>query len=65
MESCCLSDIRPEVAIGHEAKEGEGRPEPAPLSASNLDKLQKVLKPSFTELHTRLAQDSEKQKEVT
>lgn len=30
------------------------------LSASNLDKLQKVLKPSFTELHTRLAQDSEK-----
>ena len=30
------------------------------LSASNLDKLQKVLEPSFTELHTCLAQDSEK-----
>ena len=32
------------------------------LSASNLDKLQKVLEPSFTELHTCLAQDSEKLK---
>lgn len=31
-----------------------------PLSASNLDKLQKVPEPSLTELHTRLAQDSEK-----
>lgn len=31
-----------------------------PLSTSNLDKLQKVLEPSFTELQTRLAQDSEK-----
>lgn len=30
------------------------------LSASNLAKLQKVLEPSFTEIHTRLAQDSEK-----
>lgn len=30
------------------------------LSASNLAKLQKVLEPSFTEMHTRLAQDSEK-----
>ena len=32
VERCCLSDIGPEVAIGHEAKVGEGRTEPAPAS---------------------------------
>lgn len=61
-----LSDVGPDITIDHEARDSEGRLEPAPASPS-LQPRQEVegAEPLATEQHTHLAQDSEQRKGET